>query len=48
MIGDRTTTFNIMDFSQFCLIMSTYLKPLVIALASYQAVKILAGRNESN
>lgn len=47
-IGGRTTTFNIMDFSQFCLIMSTYLKPLVIALASYQAVKILAGRNESN
>lgn len=47
-IGGRTTTFNIMDWSQFCLIMSTYLKPLVIALASYQAVKILAGRNESN
>ena len=47
-IGGRTTTFNVMDFSQFCLIMSTYLKPLVIALASYQAVKILAGRNESN
>ena len=47
-IGGQTTTFNIMDWSQFCLIMSTYLKPLVIALASYQAVKILAGRNESN
>lgn len=47
-IGGRTTTFNIMDWSQFCIIMSTYLKPLVIALASYQAVKILAGRNESN
>ncbi len=47
-IGGRTTTFNIMDWSQFCLLMSTYLKPLVIALASFHAVRILAGRNESN
>lgn len=47
-IGGQTTTFNIMDWSQFCLIMSTYLKPLVIALASFHAVRILAGRNESN
>lgn len=42
----RTTDITIMDFSKFCVLLSTYLKPIVIAIASYQAVRILGGSKE--
>lgn len=37
---------TVMDWSKLCWMLSTYLKPLVIALSSYQAVRILGGQKE--
>lgn len=40
--------WKLMDWTKYCSILSTYIKPIVIAVSSYSAVLILAGRNESN
>ena len=41
----NTTTVTVMDWASFCDMIATYLKPLVIALASFAAARILGGVN---
>lgn len=43
----HTVPLTIMDWSKFCMLMDKYLKPIVIAIASYQAIRILGGQRES-
>lgn len=43
----HTVPLTLMDWSKFCMLMDKYLKPIVIAIASYQAIRILGGQRES-
>ena len=43
----HTVPLTVMDWSKFCMLMDKYLKPIVIAIASYQAIRILGGQRES-
>lgn len=47
-LGPVKINFVLMEWTKFCSILTDYIKPAVIAIASYLAVLILAGRNESN
>ncbi|WP_019520305.1 BAR domain-containing protein [Faucicola boevrei] len=44
----QNISFTLMDWAKICWNLSTFVKPILIAMASYQAIMILAGRNESN
>lgn len=43
----HTVPLTVMDWAKFCMLMDKYLKPIVIAIASYQAIRILGGQRES-
>ena len=43
----QNISFTLMSFNNLCSILSNYVKPIVIMMASYSAVMILGGRNES-
>ena len=43
----QNISFTLMSFNSLCSIISNYVKPIVIMMASYSAVMILGGRNES-
>lgn len=43
----QNISFTLMNFNSLCFVLSNYVKPIVIMMASYSAVMILGGRNES-